>query len=81
MTQIYIMLAAIAEKEGLTLTEEELEEAMATEAAYYGYEDDVESYKAAIDVEAYREYMIYQKAGEFISENAVLTGAPEEAAQ
>lgn len=81
MAQRYIMLDVIAEKEGLTLTEEEIEEAIATEAANYGYGEDVEAYKAAIDVEAYREYLIYKKAGELISENAVLTGAPAETAQ
>lgn len=81
MTQRYVMLAAIAEAEELTVTEEEIAVAMAVEAANYGYGDDVEAYKAAIDVEAYREYMIYQKAGEFIADNAVLTGAPATVAE
>lgn len=81
VAQRYVMLAAIAEQEGISVTEEELQAALEEEAANYGYGNDVESYKAAIDVEAYREYMIYNKVGELIVDNAVLTGAPAEAAE
>lgn len=81
VAQRYVMLAAIAQKEGISVTEEELEEALAQEAVNYGYGDDVESYKAAIDVEAYREYMIYNETGKLLAEHAVLAGASAEAAE
>lgn len=81
VAQRYVMLAAIAEQEGISVTEEELEAKLAEEAANYGYGDDVESYKAAIDVEAYREYMVYNKVGKLIVDNAVFTGAADETAQ
>jgi len=81
VAQRYVMLAAIAEKEGITVTDEEVEAALKEDAAAYGYGEDVESYKAVIDVEAYKEYMIYNKVGKLIVENAVLTGAQETVTQ
>ena len=42
------------------------------EAVQYGYED-VEEYKALIDVKAYKEYMMTDKVLSFLEENAVVT--------
>ena len=75
MAQNYILMGAVAEKEGIEITDAELEESIAAEAAgyaSYGYESE-EAYRAAIDVEAYREYLLVEKATEFLGENAVLT--------
>lgn len=71
MAQHYLMLQAIADIEGLTVSEEELEEEMGQDAENYGY-DSAEAYKEVIDVEAYREYLMTQKVLEFLSENAVV---------
>lgn len=70
MAQRYMMMQAIADEEGLAVSDEELEAELTKEAADYGYES-AEDYKAAIDMEAYREYLMTQKVIEFLSENAV----------
>lgn len=67
----YLMIGAIAEAEDITITDEELEQILADEAAQFGYED-VEEYKEDMDVEAYREYLLVQKVVEFLAENAVV---------
>ncbi|MDE7404915.1 MAG: hypothetical protein K2M81_07410, partial [Lachnospiraceae bacterium] len=67
----YLMIGAIAEAEDITVTNEELEQILADEAAQFGYED-VEEYKEEMDVEAYREYLLVQKVIEFLAENAVV---------
>lgn len=72
MTERYLMMAAIAEAEGLTVSEEEVEEQLAAEAANYGYET-ADEYKAAIDVEAYKEYLMTQDVIQFLVDNAVIT--------
>lgn len=77
MTQRYIMLAAIAEEEGIAITDEELEEILAGEAESYGYES-LEEYKEAIDAEAYREYLLIQEVLELLAENAVISGPAAE---
>lgn len=70
MAQRYMMMQAIANQEGLAIADEELEAELAKEAASYGYES-AEEYKAAIDTEAYREYLMTQKVIAFLTENAV----------
>lgn len=72
MAQRYLMMQAIAEAEGLTVTDEEIESQLETEAANYGYET-AEEYKAAIDVEAFREYLMTQNVIQFLSEHAVVS--------
>ena len=72
--QQYMMMQAIALKEDISVSDEEVEEELAQEAADYGYSD-VEEYKEAVDVEAYREYLMTQKVIRFLSDNAVLIGA------
>ena len=66
----YLMIGAIAEAEDISVTDEELEQILADEAAQFGYED-VEEYKEEMDVEAYREYLLVQKVIEFLADNAV----------
>ncbi|MBD5548992.1 MAG: trigger factor [Lachnospiraceae bacterium] len=70
MAQRYLMIGAIADEEGIVVTDEELDEILADEAEMFGFED-VEEYKEELDVEAYREYLLVQKVVEFLAENAV----------
>lgn len=70
MAQQYILLAVIAQKEGITLSDEELDEQLTQEAAIYG-NGDLEEYKAGMDTEAYRESLLIAKVTEFLGENAV----------
>lgn len=69
--QRYILLAAVADKEGISVTDEELEAEFAEMAKRYGYES-ADAYKEEIDVDAYREFQLIQKAREFLGENAVV---------
>lgn len=71
MAKRYIMLAAIAQKEGLTVSDEEAETQIAEEATSYGYAT-VDEYKTNIDFEAYKEYMMTQKVMQFLAEQAVV---------
>lgn len=76
MAQHYILMGAIAEQEGIEVTDEELEESISAEAsgyASYGYESE-EAYKAAIDKEAYREFLLVEKTVGFLGESTVLRG-------
>lgn len=68
MAQRYIRLAAIAQAEGISVSDEELEEQLREEAADYGYE--VEDYKAEIDTETYREYLLVEKTMDYLVANA-----------
>lgn len=70
MAQHYLMMQAIADREGLQVSDEELEEELAQEAAAYGYET-ADVYREMIDMEAFREYLMAQKVLEFIAENTV----------
>lgn len=74
MAQRYIMLAAIAEEEGISVTDEELDEGLAREAESYGFES-TQEYKDAIDAESYREYLLIQKVLDYLEENAVISGS------
>lgn len=74
MAQHYLMMQAIADREGLSVSDEELEEQLSQEAQDYGYET-VEEYKSLVDVEAFREYLMTQKVLAFLGENAVAVPA------
>ena len=74
MAQHYLMMQAIADREGLSVSDEELEEQLLQEAQDYGYET-VEEYKSLVDVEAFREYLMTQKVLAFLGENAVAVPA------
>lgn len=71
MAKRYIMLQAIAEKEGLVMTDEEVNAQLEQEATSYGYET-VDEYKSELDIEAYKEYLVTQKVIEFLTEQAVV---------
>lgn len=73
MAQHYLMMQAIADQEGLTVSDEELEEEISLEASSYG--ESAEAYREMIDVEAYREYLMTQKVMNFLSDNAVVVSA------
>ena len=68
--QEIIVMQAIADAEGLSVTDEELDAEIETNAGSLGY-DDVEEYRASLDVEGYREYMMSEKVLNFLLENAV----------
>lgn len=71
MAQRYLMIGAIADAEGIVITDEELDQILEEEAVSFGY-DNVAEYKEELDVEAYREYLLVQKVVEFLAENAVV---------
>lgn len=75
----YMMLQAIADAEGLAVSDEELESILTAEATLYGYE--LDAYKEMIDTEAYREYMMTENVMEFLKNNVVAIPAEETAAQ
>ena len=70
MAQRYIMLAVIAENEGIAVTDEELNEQLALEAENYGYS--TEEYTEGMDKEAYREYLLVEKVMEYLGENVTV---------
>lgn len=69
-----LMLQAIAEQEGLTVSDEELEEALAEQAEEYGYES-ADAYKEVLgdEVKGYREFVMSEKVTAFLVENAKIT--------
>lgn len=71
MAKKYLMLQAIADQENITVSEAEVEEELQADAENYGQA--VEDYRAMIDEEAFREYLLTQKVLNFLSENAVVT--------
>lgn len=70
MAQRYLMIGAIADAEGIAVTDEEMDQILEEEAANFGYE--IEEYKEELDVEAYREYLLVQKVVGFLADNAVV---------
>ena len=75
--QEIITMQAIAEAEGLSVTDEELDAEIESNAGSLGY-DDVEEYRASLVVEGYREYMMSEKVLDFLLENAVVTDVEPE---
>lgn len=69
--QCYMTMAAIAEAEGITVTDAEMEEELASDAANYGYT--LEEYRSMLDEKEYRDYMLYLKVYQFLGENADVT--------
>lgn len=72
MAQQYVMMQAIADKEGIAITDEEFEKMVEEEASLYGYET-VDEYKESIDMDAYKEFAITMKVMDFLKENATVT--------
>lgn len=71
MAQQYIMMQAIADKEGIEVTDEEANALLEEDAALYGYET-ADEYKENIDVDAYKEYLLTMEVMDFLTENAVV---------
>lgn len=80
MARRYIMLAAIAEKEGLSISNEEFDAQLALDASDYGYTN-VEEYVAGIDVEAYKDYLLTAKVLEYLEDNVVVNEKAAEVAE
>ena len=66
----------IAEEENLWITEEELNSAIEERYAEYNYAS-AEDFRAAIDVEEYRDDLLLNKVVEFLTENATITEVAE----
>ncbi len=78
LAEQYVLFQAIADAEGIDVTDEEVDEELADTVQSYGYES-VEDFKKNEDVEEFREYLMANKVMEFLKENAVVTyTAPEE---
>lgn len=75
-----LLLQAIAEQEGLTVSDEELEESFASQAEEYGYES-ADAYKEVLgdEVKGYREFVMSEKVTAFLLENAKITETVPEA--
>ena len=67
----YMILAAIAEKENITVTDEEVTEDIRASLGADATDDEVASMMESIDEEAYREYLLTMKVCDFLAENAV----------
>jgi trigger factor len=78
-TREFLFLQAVADQEGLTVSDEELDEAFKAEfeasaaAANSTYED----YKATQDIEYYRDTMMANKVVDFLVENTTFTDVEE----
>ncbi|MDE6201937.1 MAG: trigger factor [Lachnospiraceae bacterium] len=70
--RVYVMMSAIADKEKITVTDEEMEEILTGEAQQYGAS--LEEYTEGLDREGYREYLLFERVAEFLAENAVVNG-------
>ncbi len=66
-----ILLQAIANKEGLNPTEEEVQAALEADAKNRGFES-VDAFKEAIDELNYRDYTMVKKVLDFIKENSTI---------
>lgn len=81
MAQQIVMFQAIADAEGITITDAELEEEMEDRVSSYGYAS-VDEFKESVDIEFFRENLISQKVMDFLKENADITMvSAEEAAE
>lgn len=69
----YMLLATIAEKENITVTDEEVKEDIRSSLGADATDEDVESMMESIDEEAYKEYLLTMKVCDFLAENAVTT--------
>lgn len=67
--QQIVMFQAIADAENITLSDEEVEEEIKNRAADYGYISE-EEFKANVELETFKEYLISEKVMDFLMENA-----------
>ena len=68
----YVVLAAIAKKENITVTDEEVTEDIRSSLGDDATDEDVSSTLESIDEEAYKEYLLTMKVCDFLAENAVV---------
>ena len=66
-----MILAAIAEKENITVTDEEVTEDIRSSLGAGATDEDVASMMESIDEEAYKEYLLTMKVCDFLAKNAV----------
>lgn len=66
----------IAADENITVTDEEINAAVEENYAGYGYAN-ADEFKAAIDMEEYRDSLLLNKIVDFLVENATITEVPE----
>ena len=66
----YLILAAIAEKENITVTDEEVTEDIRSSLGADATDEAVASAMESIDEEAYKEYLLTMKVCDFLAENA-----------
>lgn len=69
-----LMLQVIAEQEGLTVSDEEMEEKLMSQALEYGYES-ADAYKEVLgnEIKGYREFVMSEKLTAYLVENAKVT--------
>lgn len=67
----YMILATIAEKENITVTDEEVTEDIRSSLGADAADEEVASMMESIDEEAYKEYLLTMKVCDFLAENAV----------
>lgn len=76
-TQQYVMFQAIADAEGITVSEEEIQEEVDSRVESYGYES-AEAFEANTDMETFKEYLMAEKVMAFLMENAVINTVSQE---
>ena len=69
-----LVVQAIADKEGISISDEELQEAIDTYVEEYGYESE-EDFTENTDMDDFKEYILTSKVEDFLYENAKITGA------
>ena len=69
-TKLYLAYQAIADREGLNPTDEELEAGIAQLAEDAGMP--LEAYKLGMDINSYREFRMYDRVNTFLIDNAII---------
>lgn len=77
ISQQYVMFAAIAKAEGITLSEEEIEEEINNRVEAYNYAS-ADEFKNSTDIETFKEALLADKVMDFLKENANITTVPAE---
>ena len=69
----YMIMGAIAQKEGITVSDADIDADIQSTLDEYGAEYTLDEYKEMLgDMESYREYMLVTKVLEFLKDNAVI---------
>lgn len=66
----------IAKDENIVVTEEDVEAAIENDYAAYGYPS-IDDFKAAVDMNKYKDSLLLNKVVDFLMENATITEVPE----